>query len=205
MTTDELIVEGLVTSLNADDSVNLSPMGPRTDRAVTRLVLRPFQTSQTYHNLKRHGEGVFHITDDVELIAQAAIGRLDQLPQLFAAQSIRGFIVADACRWFAFRVRELDDRTERTTIVGDVVERGTLRDFLGFNRAKHAVLEGAILATRIGILPAEQIRVEMQRLAIPVEKTAGEQERRAFTLLRDYIDAQLNPEPSAAQLHRHFD
>jgi len=195
MTTDELIVEGLVTSLNADGSVNLSPMGPRTDRAVTRLVLRPFQTSQTYHNLKRQGEGVFHITDDVELIAQAAIGRLDQLPPLIAAQSIRGFIVADACRWFAFRVQELDDRTERTTIVCDVVDRGTLRDFLGFNRAKHAVLEGAILATRIGILPAEQIREEMQRLAIPVEKTAGEQERRAFALLRDHIDAQLNPEP----------
>ena len=195
MTTDELIVEGLVTSLNADGSANLSPMGPRTDRAITRLVLRPFQTSQTYQNLRRHGEGVFHITDDVELIAQAAIGRLDQMPPLVAAPSIRGFIVADACRWFAFLVRELDDRTERTTIVCDVVDRGTLRDFLGFNRAQHAVLEGAILATRIGILPAEQIRDEMQRLAIPIEKTAGEQERRAFALLCEYITAKLNPEP----------
>ena len=192
MTTDELIVEGLVTSLNADGSANLSPMGPRTDRAITRMVLRPFQTSQTYQNLRRHGEGVFHITDDVELIAQAAIGRLYQMPPLLAAPSIRGFIVADACRWFAFRVRELDDRTERTTIVCDVVDRGTLRDFLGFNRAQHAVLEGAILATRIGILPAEQIRDEMQRLAIPIEKTAGEQERRAFALLCEYIAAKLN-------------
>ena len=167
-------------------------MGPRTDRNITRLVLRPFQTSQTYQNLKRHGEGVFHITDDVELIARAAIGRLDMLPSLVPATSVRGYIVADACRWFAFRVRELDDRDERTTIRCDVVDRGTLRDFLGFNRAKHAVLEAAILATRTGILPAGQIQGEMQRLAIPVEKTAGQQERRAFALLTEYINAQLN-------------
>ena len=189
---DTLILEGLVTSLNADGSVNLSPMGPRTDRAVTHLVLRPFQSSQTYRNLKRHGEGVFHITDDVELIARAAIGRLDALPPLVPAPAIRGFVAADACRWFAFRVRELDDRAERTTIVCDVVDRGTIRDFLGFNRAKHAVLEAAIFATRVGILPAEQVRAEIERLASPVDKTAGEAERRAFALLTSYINAQLN-------------
>lgn len=189
---DDLILEGLVTSLNADGSANLSPMGPRTDRSITRLVLRPFQASQTYQNLKGHGEGVFHVTDDVELIARAAIGQLDALPPLVPASSIRGFIVADACRWFAFRVRELDDRAERTTIHCEVVDRGTLRDFLGFNRAKHAVLEAAILATRVGILPAEQIQGEMKRLASPVEKTAGDEERRAFALLTEYINAKLN-------------
>jgi len=194
---DELILEGLVTSLNPDGTANLSPMGPRVDRAITRLVLRPFQTSQTYENLKRHGEGVFHITDDVELIARAAVGRLEQLPPLQAAPTIRGFVVADACRWFAFRVRDLDDRSERTTITCEVVERGTLRDFLGFNRAKHAVLEAAILATRIGILPAQQIRDEIERLAIPVEKTAGDQERRAFEFLCAHITTHLSGEREA--------
>jgi hypothetical protein len=194
---DELILEGLVTSLNADSTANLSPMGPRVDRAITRLVLRPFQTSQTYQNLKRHGEGVFHITDDVELIARAAVGQLEQLPPLLPATSLRGYVMADACRWFAFRVRDLDDRAERTTITCDVVERGTLRDFLGFNRAKHAVLEAAILATRIGILPAQQIRDEIERLAIPVEKTAGDQERRAFEFLRAHIETHLPGEREA--------
>jgi hypothetical protein len=163
---------------------------------ISQLVLRPYQTSQTYQNLKRHGEGVFHITDDVQLIARAAIGRLDRLPPLVAATAVRGYVVADACRWFAFRVRHLDDESERTTIVCDVVDRGMLRDFLGFNRAKHAVLEAAILATRIGILPSETLRDEMKRLAVPVEKTAGDQEREAFALLATYIDAQLNPDRS---------
>jgi hypothetical protein len=196
--TDDLVLEGIVSSLSADGSPNLSPMGPRTDRKVTYLILRPFQTSQTYHNLKRHGEGVFHTTDDVELIARAAIGRLDPLPPLLPAAAVRGWIIADACRWFAFRVRHLDDQSQRTTIRCEVVGRGIIRDFLGFNRAKHAVLEAAILATRIGILPAEHIQSEIERLASPVEKTAGNQERRAFALLGEFIQSKLNapnPEP----------
>ena len=68
---------------------------------------------------------------------------------------------------------------------------GKLRDFIGFNRAKHAVVEAAILATRTAFLPAQQIRDEFARLAILVEKTAGEQESRAFALLADYVEEQL--------------
>ena len=189
---DELIAEGIVTTVNPDGSANVSPMGPRVDREFTRLLLRPFQTSTTYQNLNRTGEGVFHITDDVLLIAKAAIGELDPLPSLEPAKHVRGFVLKDACRWFAFKVTRLDDATERTTIDCTVVASGELRPFFGFNRAKHAVLEAAILATRIGILPGEQIRAELERLAIPVEKTAGSQEREAFEFLRQYIQSNLS-------------
>jgi hypothetical protein len=192
---DELILEGIVTTLGEDGSPNISPMGPRVDREVTRLVLRPYQTSRTYQNLRRHGEGVFHVTDDVELLARAAVGEVGPDCRLVPAQAVRGNILADACRWYAFRVTELDDLQQRTTITCQVVASATLRDFLGFNRAKHAVLEAAILATRIGILPAQQITAEMERLAVPIEKTAGHQERRAFEFLRNYLLRHLNPEP----------
>lgn len=194
---DDLIAEGLVTTLNADGSANISPMGPRVNRDFTQLMLRPFQTSTTYQNLKRTGEGVFHITDDVLLIAKAAVGKLTPEPPLLAAPNVHGFLLANACRWFAFRVSHLDDTEERTTIECTVIGSGNLRPFFGFNRAKHAVLEAAILATRIGILPSEQITAELQRLAILVEKTAGMQEREAFEFLRDYIaqarEAAINP------------
>jgi hypothetical protein len=184
---DDLIAEGIVTTINPDGSANISPMGPRVNRDFTRLVLRPFQTSTTYQNLKRTGEGVFHVTDDVLLIAKAAIGQLTPQPALQEAPGIRGFLLADACRWFAFRVSHLNDSQDRTTIDCTVVDSGNLRPFFGFNRAKHAVLEAAILATRIGILPSEQITAELQRLEILVEKTAGAQEREAFELLRDHV------------------
>jgi hypothetical protein len=183
-----VILEGIVTTLNEDGAPNVSPMGPIVDPAMTRLVLRPYQTSTTYRNLKRTGQGVFHVTDDVELLARAAIGLLDPLPELIRIKSVEGVILADACRWYAFRVRKLDDSRERTTIDCEVVNQGRLRDFFGFNRAKHAVVEAAILATRVSLLPAAEIRAEMARLAVPVEKTAGPRERAAFSLLRDYIE-----------------
>jgi hypothetical protein len=186
-----MILEGIVTTVCADGRVNISPMGPQVEPDMRELLLRPYQTSTTYQNLKRTGQGVFHVTDDVWLLAQAAVGAPDPPPELIAAESIEGFILAGACRWYAFRVRELDDREPRTTILTEVVAQGSLRDFFGFNRAKHAVVEAAILATRIGILPGEQITSEMARLAIPVEKTGGTQERRAFAFLAEYVHSRL--------------
>ena len=192
-----LILEGLATTKNEDGSVNLSPMGPIVDRSMTQLLLRPYQTSMTYKNLKREGVGVFHVTDNVEMIAQAAVGSVVPLPE-FVSHSSGGVVLADACRWCAFEVAELDDSQERTSIQCRVVDSGRQRDFFGFNRAKHAVIEAAILATRVNFLPAEQIDAEMQRLASPVEKTAGDQEQRAFAFLQDYIREQLALKKSVA-------
>jgi hypothetical protein len=182
-----MIVEGIMTTVNADGTPNISPMGPRFDANLRALLLRPYQTSTTYRNLKRTGEGVFHVTDNVEMLAHAAVGQLDPLPEVRSAEAVRGFIIADACRWFAVRVTSLDDRQERTEIQCEVVDQGRQRDFVGLNRAKHAIVEAAILATRTQILPAAQIAAEMQRLAVLVEKTGGDAERRAYAFLDDYI------------------
>jgi hypothetical protein len=188
---DEPILEGIVVSLDGAGRPNIAPMGPRLDRDITRLLLRPFRTSQTYQNLKATGCGVFHVTDDVELLARAAVGRLESDPAL---TPVAGFLcprLTDACRWFAFRVQAVDDRKERTEIDCQVVARGEGRPFFGFNRAKHAVLEAAILATRIGIIHSEEIRGEMERLAVIVQKTAGQQERQAFDFLSRYISGRF--------------
>ena len=193
-----MILEGLITTINEDGSVNISPMGPVVDASMRELVLRPYQTSRTYRNLKRTGYGVLHVTDDVELLARAAVGKLDPPPALLPARGVEGWILADACRWHAFRLRSLDDRQERTTIIADVVESGRIRDFFGFNRAKHAVVEAAILATRIKFLPHSEIAREFERLAILVEKTAGEQERRAFEFLQNYVRAAIGTQTEAA-------
>jgi hypothetical protein len=70
-----------------------------------------------------------------------------------------------------------------------VVHRGFRREFVGFNRARHAVLEAAILATRTHLLPAEQIRSEFEKLQIIVDKTAGPREREAMALLTTHVRA----------------
>jgi hypothetical protein len=103
------------------------------------------------------------------------------------ADAIDGYILSDSCRWYAVKVQSIDDSKPRTEIAADVVDRGFEREFFGFNRAKHAVVEAAILATRVGILPIDQIESEFERLLIPVEKTGGSQERAAFEFLSDYV------------------
>ena len=187
-----MILEGIVTSLDAHGEVNLAPMGPFVDASFTTLRLRPYQTSRTYQNLKLHRQGVFHVVDDVLLLAQAAIGSLSQLPELFPAEKIQGRVIKSACRWYEFEVTELDAAEERTNIVARVVHTGRLNDFWGFNRAKHAVLEAAILATRVHLLKREQIMQDYDRLQIPVEKTAGAAELEAFALLRDFVQRRMD-------------
>ena len=73
-----LILEGLVTTIGPDGAINLAPMGPIVDAGMKRLLLRPYNTSQTYQNLKAHGEGVFHVTDDVLMLGQAAVGTVER-------------------------------------------------------------------------------------------------------------------------------
>ncbi|MCE9548738.1 MAG: DUF447 family protein [Planctomycetia bacterium] len=185
-----MILEGILTTLNADGGVNVSPMGPIVDAELRTFTLRPFQTSTTFANLKRTGQGVFHVIDDVLLLARAAIDRLDPLPAwrpAVAGEGVEGAILMDACRWYALKVREFDDRDPRATIVMEAVASGRQRDFFGFNRAKHAVVEAAILATRVAILPAGEILAEFARLQLPIDKTGGPDEQAAMRMLNEYV------------------
>jgi hypothetical protein len=183
-----VILEGIVTTISPEGVLNIAPMGPKVDPAMRRFVLRPFRTSTTYRNLKAHGEGVLHVTDDVLLLARAAIGAVTDAPSR-PADLVEGRILTDACRYYEFHVREIDDRDDRTTMVAETLAEGRLRDFFGLNRAKHAVVEAAILATRTDFLPLDEILADLRKLAPLVEKTGGASERDAVCLLTDHVRA----------------
>ncbi len=184
----ERILEGIVTTVSPSGALNVAPMGPRVDADMRRFLLRPFPSSQTYRNLKAHGEGVLHVTDDVLLLARAALGPVEPAPPVVPATAVRGFVLSGACRFYEFRVRALDESEERVRIEAEVVHAGRLRDFFGFNRAKHAVVEAAILATRTDFLPPDEIEAEYRKLAVLVDKTGGPQEHEAFALLRQHVE-----------------
>jgi hypothetical protein len=185
-----VILEGLVTTLGPDDVLNVAPMGPIVEGDDwSRFVLRPFRTSTTFRNLKARGEGVLHVTDDVLLLARAVIGPVPDVATR-PADVIRGRVLLTSSRYYEFRVTDLDDRDERAKLHVETVASGRLRDVFGLNRAKHAVVEAAILASRVALLPAEAIRDDLRRLAPLVEKTGGPPEREAFALLRDFIEAE---------------
>lgn len=183
-----MILEGIVTTLDAEGAVNVAPMGPIVEPGWRRFLLRPFRTSTTYRNLKAHGEGVLHVTDDVLLLARTAIG-LPAEAESRPAEAVRGRVLVDACRYYEFRVVEIDDQADRTSIRTEALVEGRLRDFFGLNRAKHAVVEAAILATRTDFLPMDEILSEFRRLLVPVLKTGGPTEHEAFDLLDRHVRA----------------
>ncbi|MEW4453651.1 DUF447 domain-containing protein [Bremerella sp. JC817] len=185
------IIEGMLTTENADGTVNVAPMGPRVNDNFTRFQLRPFPGSRTYENLLRTRRATFHVTDDVEMIAQAAVGDLHSPPSFVSDMPTGIHVLSGACRWYALEAVDVETHGERASLICAVQSSGKLRDYFGLNRAKHAVLELAILATRVHLLPAEEIEAEIAMLTPWVEKTGGESELRAWEFLRSTIDQRL--------------
>ncbi len=184
-----MIIESIVTTSNADGTVNISPMGPYFAEPGNwdQFELRPFDTSTTYRNLVRLGQGVLHIHDDVRLFAAAVTRQLDWQPRTQPADVVAGFVLSDACRAYEFEVSFADHQQPRKRLTCKTVKVHRFRDFLGFNRARHAVLEAAIVVSRLDFLPAEEVSATMQRLASIVEKTSGPDEQAAFEILQQAV------------------
>ncbi len=189
-----MILEGLVTTVDPAGGMHLAAMGPDVDEGeraagrLTRLRLRPFATSQTAANLLRTRCGVFHLSDDVLLIARTVVGQGGAAPAARPAEAVAGFVLEEACLALEFEVTAIDDSTERLELEARVVIPHVGRPFLGFNRAAHAVVEAAILVTRLHLLDAAEIRRQFAALRPLVEKTGGAREREAFALLAERLE-----------------
>ncbi len=187
-----MIIEGIVTTRNEDGSLNISPMGLTFGGDWSSFALRPFRTSRTFANLKRTREGIFHVTDDVELFARSAIDQLHESPNTVPGNRVDVLAIEDVCRWYEFQVQYIDESSDRVHLNCQTVYQHSQRDFIGFNRAKHAVLEGAILATRVDFLPPEEIADQMRTLETIVVKTGSDSEKRAFELLCQFVNPLLS-------------
>ena len=178
-----MIVETIVTTMDSQGAINFAPMG--VEWGDETIVLKPFLETTTFRNLSATGAAVVNLTDDVMLFARGAISS-PQFPSL-AASVVRGVVLEAACSWRELEVLQIDATPPRSRIDTRVVHRGVRREFIGFNRARHAVLEAAILATRTHLIPSEQIRDEFARLQVIVDKTAGPREQEAMQLLTQYV------------------
>ncbi len=187
-----MIIETIVTTLDANGVVNIAPMGVEWDGGDGAPVLKPFLETTTYRNVVATGVAVVNLIDDVGLFARAAISNPEH--PVVPAVAVKGVVLRDACSWRELTVRSVDSTPPRSRIETTVTHRGVRREFIGFNRARHAVLEAAIYATRVHLLARDFLESELARLQIIVDKTAGPVEHEAMALLTDYIRSA----PSAA-------
>jgi hypothetical protein len=191
--TSPLIIESIVTTTSPDGAINVAPMG--VEWGDERIVLKPFLETATYRNVSATGIAVVNLTDDVRIFARAAIS--NPLPPTLPADKVTGVRLADGCSWRELAVDSIDSTPPRARIVTNVVHRGFHREFIGFNRARHAVLEAAIHATRIHLLPRDLIEGDIERLQIIVDKTASAAEHEAMNLLTSFIRERLGAASAA--------
>jgi hypothetical protein len=180
-----LIVETVVTTTNPDGSVNCGAMG--VEWGETSIVIKPYRGTRTLRNLRATGFAVVNLTDDILLFTQAALG--DPHPPTRPAATVTGAVLEDACSWREVRVEQVDADGPRAHVTTRVVDGGRGREFLGLNRARHAVLEASILASRTRFLPPEEIRQELRHLQVVVDKTAGARELAAMELVMRHVGA----------------
>jgi hypothetical protein len=177
------IVETVTTTINPDGTVNCAAMGVEWEDEI--IVIKPYRSTRTLRNLQATGAAVVNLTDDILLFTQAALA--DPRPPTRPAAAIDGAVLADVCSWREVTVEAIDATGPRARVTTRVVRRGVGREFLGFNRARHAVLEASIIASRARRLPAAEIRAELVRLQVVVDKTAGPREREAMELVRGHV------------------
>jgi hypothetical protein len=182
-----MIVETVTTTRNPDGTVNCAAMG--VEWGEQEIVIKPFAGTRTLRNLRATGAAVVNLTDDILLFAQAALGDPQPIPPTHPAAAIDGAVLADACSWREVRVEAIEDDGQRARVVTRVVGGGQGREFIGFNRACHAVLEASILASRARLIPAAEIESEFARLSVLVDKTAGPRERAAMDYVRAAVGA----------------
>jgi hypothetical protein len=180
-----MIRETILTTVGGDGRVHIAPIGIIADGE--GWIIAPFRPSTTLDNLIAVPFAVANYTDDVRIFAGCLTGR-SAWPTT-ASDNVPVPRLAGALAHAELAVVEVTEHEQRPRFHCAVVHRRSHAPFIGFNRAKAAVVEAAILVSRLHFLPREKVEAEIAYLAIAVEKTAGAEEAEAWAWLMEAIRA----------------
>ncbi len=180
------IFETVVTTLSPVGAVHIAPMGVRY--VDDDVVLMPFKPSTTLDNIVSTGAAVLNLLTDVRVFAGCVTGRRDwptePVGRVGEAPVVR---LACALGHVVLRLADHRDDAERPVLRMARVREAQHAPFRGFNRAQAAVIEGAVLVSRLRMLPPQKIDDEMRYLQIAIDKTAGAAELEAWGWLREAV------------------
>ena len=179
------IVETIVTTIDASGVSHIAPLGLIAEGS--GWIVAPFQPSRTLDNLRTNPFAVASHTDDVRVFAGCITGRRDW--PVIAADKVRGVRLAEALTHWELEVKSVTEDAQRPRFHCHIVHQATHAPFEGFNRAQAAVIECAVLVTRLKMLPPEKVEAELKYLEIAISKTAGEREQVAWSWLMERIEA----------------
>jgi len=180
----EMIWETIVTSTDAHGEPHIAPFGVRERNGL--VMIAPFRPSTSLDNLLNQGVAVLNLTDDVRIFAGALSGR--RFWPVRKAERVNGHVLDAALAHRELELVEVKEDTTRPELYFRVVHEVNHAPFRGFNRAQAAVVELAVLVSRLHMLPLEKINAEVSYLKIAIEKTAGERELEAWGWLVECIE-----------------
>jgi hypothetical protein len=188
-----MIREVILTTTSPEGAAHIAPMGVHVlDGA---MLVMPFRPSTTLDNLLATGFAVMNYCDDVRVFAGCLTGRRDW--PLVNADRVAGRRLAGALAHAELELARCEDDDVRPRLYCRVVHEANHAPFRGYNRAQFAVLEAAILVSRLRMLPWSKIESELAYLQIGLDKTAGEAEREAWGWLMEKVDAFRAEQPRA--------
>jgi len=182
----EQIFETVVTTSSPAGAVHVAPMGARY--AAGQIVLMPFKPSTTLDNIATTGVAVLNLLTDVRVFAGCVTGRRDwpTVPVGIVGE-VPAVRLACALGHVVLRLVERQDDVQRPVLRLTRLHEAQHAPFLGFNRAQAAVIEGAVLVSRLHMLPSDKIDGEMRYLQIAIDKTAGPAELEAWGWLQHAV------------------
>ena len=188
-----MIYETNVTSVDAMGVPHVAPFGISMQGSL--VVISPYKPSSTMANILVSHHAVMNLTDDVRVFAAALTGR--SAWNLVAADKVVGVRLGTCLAHKELKLVDVVDHPLRPQLFLQVEHVVQHQAFQGFNRAQAAVIELAVLVSRLTRLPMDKIEQEIGYLHIAIEKTAGPRELEAWSWLMEAVtnhQAMLNNE-----------
>jgi len=167
-----MIYETIVTSVDAMGVPHVAPFGISMQGSL--VVISPYKPSSTMANILVSHHAVMNLTDDVRVFAAALTGR--SAWNLVAADKVVGVRLGTCLAHKELKLVDVVDHPLRPQLFLQVEHEVQHQAFQGFNRAQAAVIELAVLVSRLTRLPMDKIEQEIGYLHIAIEKTAGPRE-----------------------------
>lgn len=179
-----MIYESILTTISSEGVPHIAPFGVRERDGL--ILIAPFRPSVTLDNLLSTRHAVLNFTDDVRVFAGSLSGHRDW--PLTKASNIDGVVLSSALTHRELALVEVKEDQVRPELYFRIVHEKIHAPFRGFNRAQAAVIELAVLVSRLHMLPLDKIETELNYLKIAIEKTAGERELEAWQWLVDKVE-----------------
>lgn len=181
-----MIRETIVTTISETGAPHIAPMGATPIDG--GWLLQPFRPSTTLENFLSTRCGCVNFTDNARIFAGCVTKRKAAWPTV-KTEIVDSVRLQAALAVHEVRVERIEEDDTRPKLHCRVVHKANLKPFPGLNRAVAAVLEGAVLVSRLSMLPPEKIDQEWAYLQIAIDKTAGPDELEAWTWLSEAVRA----------------